>query len=110
MAQDLSGLLEVHVLAREAGLWRGGAEAGATNLMVVPLFETIDDLGRAPDIMARYFAMPEVGPQVAARGHQEVIIGSSVSNTDGGYLTSTWRPKQASHALHRSDASRVGKG
>src|SRR3546814_7010336 len=53
MAQDLSDLLEVHVLAREAGLWRSGAEAGTANLMVVPLFETIDDLGRAPDIMTR---------------------------------------------------------
>jgi len=99
MAQDLSDLLEVHVLAREAGLWRGGAEAGATNLMVVPLFETIDDLSHAPDIMARYFAMPEVGPQVAARGHQEVMIGYSDSNKDGGYLTSTWGLYQASQAL-----------
>src|SRR3546814_11263633 len=99
MAQDLSDLLEVHVLAREAGLWRGGAEAGATNLMVVPLFETIDDLGRATDLMARYFAMPEVGPQVAARGHPEVIIGDSDSNKDGGYQTSTWGIYQASEAL-----------
>src|SRR3546814_3402427 len=82
MAQDLSELLEVHVLAREAGLWRSGADAGAANLMVVPLFETIDDLGRAPDIMARYFAMPEIGPQVAVRGHQEVMIGYSDSNKD----------------------------
>src|SRR3546814_19846866 len=98
MAQDLSDLLEVHVLAREAGLWRSGADAGAANLMVVPLFETIDDLGRAPDIMARYFAMPEIGPQVAVRGHQEVMIGYSDSNKDGGYLTST-----------RSEERRVGK-
>jgi len=99
MAQDLSDLLEVHVLAREAGLWRSGAEAGAANLMVVPLFETIDDLSRAPDIMTRYFAMPEIGPQVGVRGHQEVMIGYSDSNKDGGYLTSTWGLHQASQAL-----------
>src|SRR3546814_12902183 len=67
--------------------------------MVVPLFETIDDLGRAPDIMTRYFAMPEVGPQVGGRGYQEVMIGYSDSNKDGGYLTSTWRLHRASQAL-----------
>src|SRR3546814_8210820 len=103
MAQDLSDLLEVHVLAREAGLWRSGADAGAANLMVVPLFETIDDLGRAPDIMARYFAMPEIGPQVAVRGHQEVMIGYSDSNKDGGYLTSTWGLHQARSEEHTSE-------
>ncbi|APZ99590.1 phosphoenolpyruvate carboxylase [Sphingopyxis sp. QXT-31] len=99
MAQTLSDLLEVHVLAREAGLWRSGDAAGKANLMVVPLFETIADLVHAPAIMARYFAMPEIGPQVSARGHQEVMIGYSDSNKDGGYLTSTWGLHQASQAL-----------
>jgi phosphoenolpyruvate carboxylase len=99
MAQTLSDLLEVHVLAREAGLWRSGDAAGKSNLMVVPLFETIADLVHAPAIMARYFAMPEIGPQVSSRGHQEVMIGYSDSNKDGGYLTSTWGLHQASQAL-----------
>ena len=62
-------------------------------------FETIADLDRAPDIMARYFAMPEIGPQVGVRGHQEVMIGYSDSNKDGGYLTSTWELYEASSAL-----------
>src|SRR3546814_11250868 len=109
MAQDLSDLLEVHVLARKAGLWRSGAEAGTANLMVVPLFETIDDLGRAPDIMTRYFAMPEVGPQVGGRGYQEVMIGYSASTKEGGYMTSTWGLPRASQALARSEESAVGK-
>ena len=99
MAQTLSDLLEVHVLAREAGLWRSGEAAGQSNLMVVPLFETIADLDKAPGIMARYFAMPEIGPQIGQRGHQEVMIGYSDSNKDGGYLTSTWGLHQASQAL-----------
>ena len=99
MSQELSDLLEVHVLAREAGLWRSGDAAGKSNLMVVPLFETIADLDRAPAIMARYFAMPEIGPQIGQRGHQEVMIGYSDSNKDGGYLTSTWGLHQASQAL-----------
>ncbi|WP_374525635.1 phosphoenolpyruvate carboxylase [Sphingopyxis sp.] len=95
-AESLSDLLEVHVLAREAGLW---SAEGSDTLMVVPLFETIADLGDAPAIMARYFALPEIAPQVAARGHQEVMIGYSDSNKDGGYLTSTWGLHQASAAL-----------
>jgi phosphoenolpyruvate carboxylase len=95
-AESLSDLLEVHVLAREAGLWTAG---GTDSLMVVPLFETIADLDDAPAIMARYFALPEIAPQVAARGHQEVMIGYSDSNKDGGYLTSTWGLHQASDAL-----------
>ncbi|MDZ3831797.1 MAG: phosphoenolpyruvate carboxylase [Sphingopyxis sp.] len=99
MAQELSDLLEVHLLAREGGLWRSGAAAGTDNLMIVPLFETIADLDRAPEIMARYFAMPEIGPQIGIRGHQEVMIGYSDSNKDGGYLTSTWGLHQASQAL-----------
>jgi len=96
MAQDLSDLLEVHVLAREAGLW---SAEGQDTLMVVPLFETIADLDDAPAIMARYFALPEIAPHIAARGHQEVMIGYSDSNKDGGYLTSTWGLHQASDAL-----------
>jgi phosphoenolpyruvate carboxylase len=96
-AESLSDLLEVHVLAREAGLW--SAEGDADGLMVVPLFETIADLDVAPAIMARYFALPEIAPQVSARGHQEVMIGYSDSNKDGGYLTSTWGLYQASDAL-----------
>lgn len=95
-AESLSDLLEVHVLAREAGLWTA---EGRDTLMVVPLFETIADLDDAPAIMARYFALPEIAPQVAARGHQEVMIGYSDSNKDGGYLTSTWGLHQASDAL-----------
>ena len=95
-AESLSDLLEVHVLAREAGLW---SPEGQDTLMVVPLFETIADLDDAPAIMARYFALPEIAPHIAARGHQEVMIGYSDSNKDGGYLTSTWGLHQASQAL-----------
>jgi phosphoenolpyruvate carboxylase len=95
-AESLSDLLEVHVLAREAGLW---SAEGKDTLMVVPLFETIADLDDAPAIMARYFALPEIAPHIAARGHQEVMIGYSDSNKDGGYLTSTWGLHQASAAL-----------
>ncbi len=97
-AESLSDLLEVHVLAREAGLWRSGAGPDDA-LMVVPLFETIEDLTRAPAIMAAYFALLPIAAVARARGHQEVMIGYSDSNKDGGYLTSTWGLHQASRAL-----------
>jgi len=65
----------------------------------VPLFETIGDLEAAPQVMADWFALPEVAAVSAARGHQEVMIGYSDSNKDGGYLTSTWSLSRASTAL-----------
>lgn len=98
-AESLSDLLEVHVLAREAGLWSRGDAGGCGGLMIVPLFETIADLDGAGAIMRAYFALPEIGPQVARRGHQEVMIGYSDSNKDGGYLSSTWGLFQASAGL-----------
>ena len=97
---SLSDLLEVYVLLKEAGLYRidpdGKAEAP---IMVVPLFETIGDLEAAPAIMTAFFALPEMKALAKARGHQEVMIGYSDSNKDGGYLTSTWGLNQASLAL-----------
>lgn len=98
MTQDVSDLLEVHVLLKEAGLYRPGETAQA-DIMAVPLFETIGDLENAPGVMARWFAIPEVAAIARARGHQEVMIGYSDSNKDGGYLTSTWSLDRASRAL-----------
>ncbi|RHW18701.1 phosphoenolpyruvate carboxylase [Sphingomonas gilva] len=98
MAQSVSDLLEVHLLLKEAGLYRPGDEPSAA-IMAVPLFETVGDLEAAPGIMAEWFALPEVAAIAAGRGHQEVMIGYSDSNKDGGYLTSTWQLSRASNAL-----------
>jgi phosphoenolpyruvate carboxylase len=97
-AESISDLLEVHILLKEAGLWRAG-EPSATGVMAVPLFETIGDLERAPEIMAAFFALPEIAAATAARGHQEVMVGYSDSNKDGGYLTSVWSLHQSSQQL-----------
>jgi phosphoenolpyruvate carboxylase len=67
--------------------------------MVVPLFETIEDLEAAPEIMRAFFALPEMAAITQARGHQEVMLGYSDSNKDGGYLTSVWSLQKASRAL-----------
>jgi phosphoenolpyruvate carboxylase len=97
---SLSDLLEVNILLKEAGLYRGHPPQRAA-LLVVPLFETIGDLERCTAIMQRWLALPEVGEVVRARGHQEVMVGYSDSNKDGGYLTSVWTLHQATRALAR---------
>ena len=102
MAQSVSDLLEVNLLLKEVGLYRPPASEGAppdAAIMAVPLFETIGDLEAAPGVMAAWFALPEVAAVARARGHQEVMIGYSDSNKDGGYLTSTWSLSRASTAL-----------
>ncbi|AOH86497.1 phosphoenolpyruvate carboxylase [Sphingomonas panacis] len=98
MAQSVSDLLEINVLLKEVGLYRPGASPTAA-IMAVPLFETIGDLEAAPEIMTEWFALPEAGAITRARGFQEVMIGYSDSNKDGGYLTSTWSLSKASTAL-----------
>ncbi|WP_242148572.1 phosphoenolpyruvate carboxylase [Sphingomonas sp. BAUL-RG-20F-R05-02] len=98
MAQSVSDLLEINVLLKEVGLYRPG-DAPTAAIMAVPLFETIGDLEAAPAIMTEWFALPEAGAITRARGYQEVMIGYSDSNKDGGYLTSTWSLSKASTAL-----------
>lgn len=98
MAQSVSDLLEVNMLLKEAGLWQPGDPPHAA-IMAVPLFETIGDLERAPEVMAQWLGLPEIAATTAARGYQEVMVGYSDSNKDGGYLTSVWSLHQASRAL-----------
>jgi len=98
MAQSVSDLLEVHILLKEAGLYIPGDEPQA-HIMAIPLFETIGDLEGAPAIMEAWLGLPEVATIAAKRGHQEVMIGYSDSNKDGGYLTSTWQLSRGSTAL-----------
>ena len=92
MAHDLSDVLEVAVLLKEVGL--------AHQLDIVPLFETIDDLRRSPDVLAAMLSDPVYGDIVRSRGNrQEVMVGYSDSNKDGGYLCSQWSLSSAQSAL-----------
>jgi len=101
--ETLSDLLEVMVLQKEAGLIApAGQDIPAEDgLMVVPLFETIPDLQRGADIMAAWLDLPEIRQRVklAQNGAQEVMLGYSDSNKDGGFLTSNWSLYQAERAL-----------
>ncbi|WP_207003119.1 phosphoenolpyruvate carboxylase [Trinickia mobilis] len=102
--ETVSDLVEVLLLQKEAGLLEGvlgSPHASARNgLMVIPLFETIADLRNAPHIMRDYFALPGVDAIVEHQdGEQEVMLGYSDSNKDGGFLTSNWELYRAELAL-----------
>lgn len=99
MAESVSDLLEVLILLREAGLYRAGDDDAHCLITPVPLFETIGDLENAPGVMRDYFSIPEIAALAKSRGSQEVMIGYSDSNKDGGYLTSSWMLARASEAL-----------
>ncbi|TVO63612.1 phosphoenolpyruvate carboxylase [Denitromonas ohlonensis] len=98
---DASDLLEVALLLKEAGLMQPG-DAPALAMNIIPLFETIDDLRAAPATMARILALPGYRALVASRGdEQEVMLGYSDSNKDGGFLTSGWELYKAEIELAR---------
>jgi len=98
-ADSVSDLLEVAVLLKECGLATPGAQP-ASRLQIVPLFETIADLRQAPATMAAWFALPEARSLVGSLGGvQEVMLGYSDSNKDGGYVTSNWELYKAATEL-----------
>ncbi|WP_018410277.1 phosphoenolpyruvate carboxylase [Methyloversatilis thermotolerans] len=91
MTRNASDVLGVYLLAKEAGLFADPAGVERCSLPIMPLFETIDDLRRAPAIMRELLAVPLVKRSVRALGGvQEVMIGYSDSNKDGGFVASNW--------------------
>lgn len=88
-ASDPSDILEVALLLKEAGLLR--PRDGEMDVNIVPLFETIDDLRNSGTVMETLFALPDFMRLLRSRGQaQEVMLGYSDSNKDGGFLTSGW--------------------
>ncbi|HQR21860.1 MAG TPA: phosphoenolpyruvate carboxylase, partial [Burkholderiaceae bacterium] len=100
--ESLSDLLEVALIQKETGLLTG-IELRCCSLMVVPLFETIDDLQRAPAILGELLVHPGLRsllvPVIDGRPVQEVMLGYSDSNKDGGFLASTWTLYRATQSL-----------
>ena len=127
--ETVSDLLEVLLLQKEVGLMKGvlndphaqpfgsvtaargrgralGRPGGAADnqsthdLIVVPLFETIEDLRNAAPIMREYYALPGIAQQVKrSGGEQDIMLGYSDSNKDGGIFTSNWELYRAEIAL-----------
>ena len=95
--RNASDILGLAVLLKNAGLIDGD---GQSALNLVPLFETIDDLQRSIEIMDRLLSMPEYRRLIDSRGGlQEVMLGYSDSNKDGGYVTSGWELYKAEVGL-----------
>ncbi len=99
--ESVSDLLEVLLLQKEAGLLRGTLDADAVcDLIVVPLFETIEDLRNATPIMRAFYALPGIADLVQRSGaEQDIMLGYSDSNKDGGIFTSNWELYRAEIAL-----------
>ncbi len=99
--EAVSDLLEVLVLQKEAGLMRGTLDmAPSVDLIVVPLFETIEDLRNAAPIMEAFYALPGIAAMVQrSGGEQDIMLGYSDSNKDGGIFTSNWELYRTEIAL-----------
>ncbi len=98
MAQHPADALEVFLLAREGGLYRPGR---GVPFDVVPLFETLADLERAPEVVARLLENPVFRAHLEARGGLEVMIGYSDSNKDAGFLAANWALYRAQEGIAR---------
>jgi phosphoenolpyruvate carboxylase len=102
MTHDVDDLLGVYLLAKHAGLFADTAGIESCTLPIVPLFESIDDLRRAPEIVRELLQLPVIRRSVRALGGVcEVMIGYSDSNKDGGFLTSNWELAKAQLRLTR---------
>ena len=104
--ETVSDLLEVLLLQKEVGLMHGLLEdplnpmGSSCDLIVVPLFETIEDLRNAAPIMREFYALPGVAQLVQRSGsEQDIMLGYSDSNKDGGIFTSNWELYRAEIAL-----------
>jgi phosphoenolpyruvate carboxylase len=123
MSHHGSDLLEVLLLAKEAGLY--DPATGTSSLHVVPLFETVEDLQRAPAVMTHLFDLPlyraylaggyaemkvlesQNNEETQPLSLQEVMLGYSDSNKDSGFLSSNWEIHKAQQAL-QAVADRYG--
>jgi phosphoenolpyruvate carboxylase len=101
MCQSVSDMLEAAILLKEVGLLDASGEEPYAPVGIVPLFETIDDLQRGSSILEAALDIPLYRAVVGARGDsQEVMLGYSDSNKDGGYLAANW-------ALYRAELDLV---
>ncbi|MBS4177014.1 phosphoenolpyruvate carboxylase [Lederbergia citrea] len=102
MTQSASDLLEVLLLAKEAGIYRLHSNGKVeSDLHVAPLLETIDDLIAGPNIMRTLFEMDVYRNHLSVRdNHQEIMLGYSDGSKDGGTLTANWKLFKAQQEIH----------
>jgi phosphoenolpyruvate carboxylase len=103
MTQSVNDILGVYLLAKISGLFKEKDGEVYSRLPIVPLFETIDDLQRGPEMMTELFTIPIIKQSIKhLTGVQEVMIGYSDSNKDGGYLTANWELTKAQANLTKT--------
>ena len=104
MTDAVSDVLEVLLLAKEVGLWRRGPDGTVESPVdAVPLLETVADLEAGPALLSALFENEVYAAHLAARGGlQEVMLGYSDSNKDGGYWQANWSLHKAQGALART--------
>ena len=91
MTKGVSDMLEVALMVQQSGLLDVSGKTPALHINIIPLFETIDDLRSSSIIMDELFSIPFYRELLKSRGNtQEVMLGYSDSNKDGGYLTANW--------------------
>lgn len=102
MTQSTSDLLEILVLAKEAGLYKIHADGQVqSKITVAPLLETIDDLSAGPDIMKKCFELDVFRKHLKSRNDlQEIMLGYSDGSKDGGTLTANWKLYKAQQEIH----------
>jgi phosphoenolpyruvate carboxylase len=101
MCQSVSDMLEAALLLKEVGLLDASGQRPVCPVGIVPLFETIDDLQHGASVLEAALAVPLYRNLIGARGQrQEVMLGYSDSNKDGGYLADNW-------ALYRAELDLV---
>ncbi len=106
MAASVSDVLEVAILLKEVGLVRRTEDGVESDLDIVPLFETIADLSESARTLTAMLANATYRSLVDSRRHiQEVMVGYSDSNKDGGYLTSQWNLYDAQAGLVEAAAA-----
>ena len=101
--ESVSDLLEVLVLQKETGIFTGTLQGNSqTQILVSPLFETIEDLRNSTSIMEEFYAIPGIPELVKRSGaQQDIVLGYSDSNKDGGIVTSNWELYCAEVALSK---------
>lgn len=100
MAQSVSDILEPMVLLKEVGLIQVDGETPRGTVDVIPLFETIEDLQSGATILEELWQLPLYRAYLSSRGDtQEVMLGYSDSNKDGGYLAANWALYHAEYSI-----------
>ena len=95
-ATSVSDMLELAIMLKEVGL----VDDQKARVQIVPLFETIEDLDHSEETMRRYFSLPLAKKWIASKdNYQEIMLGYSDSNKDGGYLSSCWTLYKAQQQL-----------